>query len=188
MHAQEILRNAKVFGSLEEALGQVDYAAATTAKTTKGAKLKRTALGVGEFARKFRASDATVALVFGRESTGLRNEEIEKCDFIVSIPSSRTYPTLSVSHSAAILFYELFQAKKGKKFKTAQGKTKKQLEKQFSQLADAAGNVKDKDKALLSFKALLSRSLISEKEANTLMAVFSGLLKKRKKGKRQNSG
>ena len=48
-------------------------------------------------------------MVFGRESTGLTREEILKCDVLVSIPASKAYPVLNLSHAVAIILYELFK-------------------------------------------------------------------------------
>ena len=55
-----------------------------------------------------------MALVFGRESTGLTNEELEKCDLAVSIPTNSKYPALNISHACAVLLYELFDSKEKK--------------------------------------------------------------------------
>ena len=51
----------------------------------------------------------TVGTVFGREGTGLNNHELSLCDAIVTIPASKAYQTLNLSHAAAIIFYELFK-------------------------------------------------------------------------------
>lgn len=48
-----------------------------------------------------------IAIVFGRESTGLRNEELEKIDMICSIPASHEYPVLNLAQAATIALYEL---------------------------------------------------------------------------------
>jgi tRNA/rRNA methyltransferase len=44
--------------------------------------------------------------IFGRDSTGLTNEELKKCDYCVTIKTGSSYNTLNISHAAAILFYE----------------------------------------------------------------------------------
>jgi len=48
-----------------------------------------------------------VALLLGREDFGLFEEELARCDLLVTIPASREYPILNLSHAAAILLYEL---------------------------------------------------------------------------------
>ncbi|MDP2908500.1 MAG: TrmH family RNA methyltransferase, partial [Nanoarchaeota archaeon] len=57
--------------------------------------------------------DENTVILFGREDSGLTNEEIMKCDFIVSIPASKEYPVLNISHAAAIILYEISKQNKG---------------------------------------------------------------------------
>ena len=47
------------------------------------------------------------AFVFGNESTGLSDEEIQDCHLVATIPSSRECPSLNLSHAVAIVLYEL---------------------------------------------------------------------------------
>jgi TrmH family RNA methyltransferase len=51
--------------------------------------------------------DADVALVFGREDTGLSNEEIVRIDEVCSIPASPEYPVLNLGQAATVALYEL---------------------------------------------------------------------------------
>jgi len=48
-----------------------------------------------------------VALVFGRESSGLSNAELDRCDFLVRIPVVETCPSLNLAGAVLILTYEL---------------------------------------------------------------------------------
>lgn len=50
-----------------------------------------------------------IGILIGRESSGLKNEEINLCDILVSIPASKKYPTLNISHACSIVLYELFK-------------------------------------------------------------------------------
>ncbi|PSQ20754.1 RNA methyltransferase [Halobacteriales archaeon QS_8_65_32] len=51
--------------------------------------------------------DAPIALVFGREDTGLSNDELARVDEICSIPASADYPVLNLGQAATIALYEL---------------------------------------------------------------------------------
>ena len=48
------------------------------------------------------------ALVFGPEDSGLKREELERCNPVITIPCSRDQPTLNLAQSVLILAYELF--------------------------------------------------------------------------------
>jgi len=50
------------------------------------------------------------ALVFGPEDSGLKREELERCNPVVTIPCHRDQPTLNLAQSVLILAYELFVA------------------------------------------------------------------------------
>ena len=51
--------------------------------------------------------DSRTALVFGREGTGLDNDELARLDEVCSIPASAEYPVLNLGQAATILLYEL---------------------------------------------------------------------------------
>src|SRR3989338_4206192 len=55
-----------------------------------------------------------IGILFGREGVGLMNDEIQICDFIVSIPSNPEYPVLNLSHAVTIVLYELYQLQQQK--------------------------------------------------------------------------
>jgi tRNA/rRNA methyltransferase/tRNA (cytidine32/uridine32-2'-O)-methyltransferase len=54
-----------------------------------------------------REVDGTVALLFGREDTGLTNDALDRCHRVVTIPSGPAYPSLNLGHAVAIALYEL---------------------------------------------------------------------------------
>ena len=53
---------------------------------------------------------AQVALVFGREDSGLNNEELQLCHFHVQIPASREYSSLNLAAAVMVLCYEIRKA------------------------------------------------------------------------------
>ena len=103
-HANDILENARVL----KRVGRYDYLIGTTAKLGRDYNMPRCGLSPSELAGKLgQVKKAKVGLLFGRESSGLLNSEIAKCDFVVTIPASKEYYTLNLSHSVAIILYEL---------------------------------------------------------------------------------
>ena len=181
MHALDVLKNAVITESFAKAIENCTYVIATSAKTTSAEKIPRTAITISEFAEKFGNSNAKLALVFGRESAGLNNEEIKQCDFLVTIPTHGKYKTLNLSHSVAIALYELSENKKTQRFNSAKTQTKKQLTEKFNTAIKNTKNIEKKESVKTSAKALISRALISEKEAKALVTFLSALEKQRNK-------
>ena len=56
------------------------------------------------------AGQHEVALVFGREKTGLHDVEIRACHYLVSIPTSATYDSLNLAQAVQVVCYEIRQA------------------------------------------------------------------------------
>ncbi len=48
-----------------------------------------------------------VAIVFGREKTGLHNDEVERCHHIVTIPTNDAYTSLNLAQAVQLMMYEL---------------------------------------------------------------------------------
>ena len=60
-----------------------------------------------ELAGHLAGIETDVALVFGREGTGLSNEEFARIDEVCSIPASADYPVLNLGQAATVALYEL---------------------------------------------------------------------------------
>ena len=110
IHAEDVWRSAGFFDSLAEATADCSLVVGTTCRRGKKRKTTmepraRTAWLAGRDSQ----GDA-VALVFGNERAGLDAEEIELCNFASHIPVDEVFPSLNLSHAAAIYIYELFKA------------------------------------------------------------------------------
>jgi TrmH family RNA methyltransferase len=95
--SQEKLREAELFENFEEAIEDLGYVVGT--KPGRGTPLK-------DFSRRKNSS-----IVIGRESSGLSNRELEKCDAVVHIETG-DYSSLNQSHAAAVLMHGFFDAEK----------------------------------------------------------------------------
>jgi TrmH family RNA methyltransferase len=103
-HARELLEKAEVM-SYEEAVKEFEVIVGTTARRAfRTSNIIRNAMSPEEVI-PFLKSKSSVGVVLGRDTTGLRNDELEKCDFVVSIPTGTEYTTLNISHALAILLY-----------------------------------------------------------------------------------
>jgi tRNA/rRNA methyltransferase len=103
-HAADVLDDAVVttFDTVRE---ENDLLVATTAVKArkKSNVLRRTIKPEG--LPSLLSSAKTSSLVFGRDSTGLTNEEIRKCDVTTTIESAPRYRALNVGNAVAIILY-----------------------------------------------------------------------------------
>jgi len=118
--AEEVLAAARIVSDLEQALQDCGRAIATTARSRDWS---RRILSCEELANEFVPLDTTWhALVFGPEDRGLTNEELARCDAIVSIPiDERSGATLSLPAAAAIVAHSLARAAASEKRPPARG-------------------------------------------------------------------
>jgi len=180
MHAKELLKDIKVVESLEEALTDVDAVVGTTAIAASGiSNPLRVTVPPEELQNMIDLSGKT-AIIFGREGTGLTNEELNSCDVVVTIPSDSEYPTLNIAQAAAIILYVIFRLEKGRKharFRVASHIEKEKLFEYFSRLLEKIGFMEAKRPiAERIFKNIIGRSFISGRECHTLLGIFRKLL------------
>jgi len=107
-HAKDVLKKAKI--RTNRVLKNYDYLVGTTAKLGNDYNIPRCPVYPEELRDKImrpRNKKRKMGLVFGREGKGLFNSEIEKMDFLVTIPTSKIYPVMNLSHSVSVILYEL---------------------------------------------------------------------------------
>ena len=106
--ATGLLEAGQVYVSLDEALAEENVVVGTTSGRERGKKGPiYTPREIVPLLRQH-ASTQHVALVFGPERRGLSDEQLARCQYVVSIPSQPHSPVLNVAQSVMILAYELF--------------------------------------------------------------------------------
>ena len=104
--AEDVLQHAHVVGGLADALQGCVWVAGTSARSRALEKLVLTPRDLSPVLLD-RAIQGPVALVFGRERTGLRNEELDLCHVHVQIPTAPDYASLNLGAAVQLLAYEL---------------------------------------------------------------------------------
>lgn len=109
-HATDVLENAKHVTL--DYLRRFDTIISTTAISGgKVLSLRHKTISLPELPNMMDRLGESVCLIFGRDTTGLTNEELRLSDVVVNIPTNHPYPTLNLSHALAILLYELSKRK-----------------------------------------------------------------------------
>jgi tRNA/rRNA methyltransferase len=117
--SEEILDKAQVFAGLQEAIADLDMTVATTAKT-RNTRVEY--FSVSEVPGMIQSKGSTVnkiGLVFGREESGLTNDEIRMCDLVSSIPMKGSYPSLNLGQSVMIYAYLMASFERAKSESTS---------------------------------------------------------------------
>ncbi len=107
--ADDVLAAAQVVGSLEEALAGTVLSGAVTARRRERSVPVRSAREAAAELTGF-AAHGDVALVFGRETSGLTNEEVALCSMPVTIPANPEFSSLNLGAAVQLLCYEMRMA------------------------------------------------------------------------------
>ncbi|MBN1987497.1 MAG: tRNA/rRNA methyltransferase [Prolixibacteraceae bacterium] len=105
--SSDILENATVFHSLEEALHDIDFKIGTTAKKRSVKNDYFPLPDLPDFLTRKKSSLQKTAVVFGREESGLTNEELKLCDLVTTVPLQTSYPSLNLAQAVMLYCYEL---------------------------------------------------------------------------------
>lgn len=105
-HAEDILANAVVCETLDEALDGTSLVVGTSAR---GRRIRWPLLSPREAAQQAlaEADVGEVAILFGREAHGLTNEELQKCHLHLNIPTDEEYSSLNLAMAVQVVAYEL---------------------------------------------------------------------------------
>lgn len=104
--ATDVLANAKVVSTLSEAIEDCGLVVGTSARSRTLPWPMLEPRGCGE-KMVAEANEYPVALVFGRESSGLTNDELQLCHFHVQIPANPEYSSLNLAMAVQTLSYEV---------------------------------------------------------------------------------
>lgn len=110
MHGRDILERARVFNGnptksiFQSFISNYQLVVATTGKLSSRRKIFRVPISPKMAASRLVSEMAL--LILGREDTGLTDDELKLCDMVITIPASKEYPILNLSHAAGIILYE----------------------------------------------------------------------------------
>jgi TrmH family RNA methyltransferase len=190
MHGKQILLNAKVIQPKNEQLhleelkklfDQFDLIIATTAKGKRYNNIRRNAIFPEHLELPISKKLLKIAIIFGKESRGLTNEEISLTDIILRIPTYNLYPTINISHACAIILYEIF--KKTHNIRIGRGRhpvllAEREERKILIETIDSIiQNIKIRNyrqkRVYFAFRNVLERSLMTRKEMSLILGLFS---------------
>ncbi len=110
--ARDVLEGATVVDDLSQALAGVELCAGATARAREvypGTLM--TPRQAAPILRGAAEEGLEVALVFGRERSGLTNDELARCHHVLRIPTAPDFKSLNLAQAVLVVAYELFSAR-----------------------------------------------------------------------------
>lgn len=107
--AGDVLANAQVCDSLDEAIADAELVVATSARARRIPWPCISAYDLSKAVQK-EPLERPIAILFGREDRGLTNDELQRCNLHVTIPSNEEYGVLNAAAAVQVICYELRMA------------------------------------------------------------------------------
>lgn len=117
--ASEVLAGAAAFGSVADAVADCTLVVGTTAvgERTLEHPLRVLADGAATIREELSGAGGRVALLFGSEKTGLSNDELSYCHWLLTIPMEQyeevRHPSMNLGQAVAVCLYELVRSVEG---------------------------------------------------------------------------
>ena len=181
-HGNEVLKNAVTVGTLDDAAEGCFLLVGTSGVVTKGEKnYARIPVPVSEFAERIHGYNEKIAILFGPEDKGLFQEELERCDVLITIPADDSYPILNLSHAAAIVMYEISRCVASKPTPA----DPEEKERMFSFFDDLLGAIdypeQRRETTSVMFRRLMGRAVPTKWEYATILGIFGDASKRIRK-------
>ena len=187
--AKDILENAEIYESLEDAIAGCKLVVGTSARARSVPWPVFNPRDAAEEMSKI-SKQGNVAIVFGREDRGLTNDELGLCNFHVYIPSDPKYSSLNLSQAVQILAYEIRLAYSRDEVISevkwdVDLANNEQTERLIDHMEELMQDVEFYDvenprKLLLRVRRFFKRSEIDVMEANIFRGLFSAIQKRLK--------
>ena len=184
--ADEILRNAKVFKTVEEAVADLQKVYATTGRPRDMIKPVFTGQGMAKDIQAQQSHGVKCGVMFGPERTGLENEDVAYADAIVNIPLNPKHCSLNLAQAVLLTGYEIFRltdstAEECLPTPNTVPADKTELEHLFSHLEDELDQVgyfrspEKKPRMMRNLRSIFLRANLTSQDVRTLHGVITDL-------------
>jgi tRNA/rRNA methyltransferase len=184
--ADHVIDGAVVFGTLEEAVADLNFIYATTARERDGFKPVRGPEEANKVLRGRVAAGERTGILFGRERFGLSNEEVAMADEIVTFPVNPAFASLNIAQAVLLMSYEWmksgFEAEEtpfaGPELMPASKEHLNGMIGHLESALDARGYFRPaakKPKMLDNLRAVLTRPAFTLEEIKLLRGIISSL-------------
>jgi tRNA/rRNA methyltransferase len=188
--AEDILKKATVVTSLEVALKNINHVIGFTARKRE---LTQPHKNVRDLSKQLinEASNNKIAIIFGNETNGLSNLELQHCQSLGFIDANSKYSSLNLAHAVQIVCHEIRMVSEF----PVKNKILKQITKNYvshdlqngfykhlEEILDEIGFLKkiQADRLMMRLRLLFNRTQMEKEEVNILRGILSEIQKKLK--------
>ncbi len=194
--SEPLLEQIEFYDDLPAALADVGYAVGTTARgRTPAFVWQHPRSAAPELIQLAQGGASPIALVFGREDKGLTSDELDRCDRVLTVPTSPKRSSLNLAQAALLVCYELWIAGPGSEQKLPKARkhappaTPAELAVLFDDVERGLAAIdffKKRDPAMImrSMRAVLRRAHVSTREAKLIRAMFIEVRKVLERGRK----
>ena len=193
--ADTIINNTQVFDTTADAVADLQLVFAATARPRDMTNRVITPSQAAGEAHRFINEGGSTGVLFGRESKGLKNDDIVQSDAIIMVPVNPAFSSLNLAQAVFAIGHEWFKAEASSDEmaaddlsmpKETRPANKAELERLFEHLEeelDASGflHVAEKRPGMVrNIRNMLQRAGLTEQEARTLRGIITSLVTKRR--------
>ncbi len=183
--AADVLNDAQVVANLDDAIADCQVVVGASARMRKVSWPQLDVRQTAQLAMETVSADAQaqVAILFGREDSGLSNAEMDKCHYLAHIPTNPTYSSLNIAAAVQVFVYEFLMATDIKSVHQAEGyrhqlASAEQLEGFYDHLYQALQDITFLDPSknarfMRRMRRLFNRSQLDVKEIDILRGILT---------------
>ncbi|ABS64190.1 RNA methyltransferase, TrmH family, group 1 [Parvibaculum lavamentivorans DS-1] len=191
--ADEVIDGARLFATTAEAIADLDYVIATTARSRDMVKPILTPETAATQMRVAFGAGGRAGLLFGPERTGLENDDIVLADALMMVPVNPAFASLNLAQCVLLMSYEWHKAGDATEaarieYPQTRPATKEELVGFFHHLEgelDRFGFLKPPEKRpsmIRNLRNMFQRAVLTEQEVRTLRGVVAALTRRYPKG------
>jgi tRNA/rRNA methyltransferase len=176
--SNEILEQAQLYSTLEEAISDLDFVIGTTAKQRSVAGEYISSRNLDQFMSDKEAAIQKTGIVFGREESGLSNEELNICDIASYVPIDSPYPSINLAQSVMIYAYALSSVSEREMTARETKAPEQSYRKLSSRIQSILISIGIEKGTMLSGRIMERISMLTEGDIRLLHSISSKLLEK----------
>lgn len=182
--SRPLLERIEFFDTLADAIADCVHVVGTTARRRSSTFVwQHPREAAPELLSLAETANAPIALVFGREDKGLSNEDIDRCDRLLTIPTSPNFTSINLAQTVLLVAYELWMAGAGGERELPKPRRRadrlanvEEMTSLFEQSQRALQRIdffkkRNPDGAMRTLRAILRRARLDTREARLLKAM-----------------